>query len=302
MKARKTASERRASLEGLMFVSPFIIGTLWFFVFPVAFSLVISFGEYTIVKSGYRYEFLGWHHYLSAFLEDSRFNTIFRVVVADSLINTPLIVIFSLIIAILLNKKFKGRGLYRTFFFLPFLLGTGYVMQQLLGMDVGAQAMNMARGILLPESVQDFLGVTFTKAAVEFLNRITYVFWRSGVPIIIFLSGLLNINPSLYESAHVDGATEWEMLWKITLPMVSPITLLVIAYTVIDSFSDPNNPMVSYFFTTAFRNQKFSYSAAMSWIYFVFILLFLGVIFAAMRGFIHSELSEGRIKRRRRKV
>lgn len=122
------------------------------------------------------------------------------------------------------------------------------------------------------------------------------------MPIIIFLSGLLNINPSLYESAHVDGATEWEMLWKITLPMVSPITLLVIAYTVIDSFSDPNNPMVSYFFTTAFRNQKFSYSAAMSWIYFVFILLFLGVIFAAMRGFIHSELSEGRIKRRRRKV
>lgn len=298
MRHRKGADKRRAARDGLMFVSPLIIGTLCFFVFPIVFSLFISFGKYTIVKTGFEYEYMGFQNYLNAFVQDTAFTAIFKSVVNDSLINTPLIVIFSLIIAILLNKKFKGRGFYRTMFFLPFLLGTGYVMQQLLGMDVGKEAMNMARGILLPESIQEFLGIAMTKVAGEFLNRITYVFWRSGVPIILFLSGLLNINVSLYESAHVDGATEWEMLWKITLPMVSPITLLVVCYTVIDSFSDPNNAMVSYFFTTAFREQKFSYSAAMSWIYFLFIIIFIGIIFAAMKGFIYSEQAEHHKTRR----
>ncbi len=281
-----------------MFVSPFIAGTAAFFLYPIIFSLYISFGEYTIVKEGFEFEYIGITNYLSAFIEDTSFTLIFKSVVNDNLINTPLIIIFSLTIAILLNKKFKGRGVYRTFFFLPFLLGTGYVMQQLLGMEVGTQAMGMARGILLPDTVREFLGSALTRAAGEFLDRITYVFWRSGVQIIIFLSGLLNINSSLYESAHVDGATEWEMLWKITLPMVSPITLLVVIYTVIDSFSDPGNPMVSYFFTTAFREQRFSYSSAMSWIYFAFIIVFLGIIFAAIKGFIYSEQSEHHRKRR----
>ncbi len=298
MKHRRSTDKKRAAREGLMFVSPLIIGTLCFFLFPIAFSLYISFGNYTIIKGGYTFEYLGGINYLAAFIEDTSFTTIFKSIVNDSLINTPLIVIFSLIIAILLNKKFKGRGLYRTLFFLPFLLGTGYVMQQLLGMNVGQEAMNMARGILLPASIREFLGTALTRVAGEFLNRITYVFWRSGVPIILFLSGLLNINASLYESAHVDGATEWEMLWKITLPMVSPITLLVIIYTVIDSFSDPGNAMVSYFFNTAFREQKFSYSAAMSWIYFAFILVFVGILFGAMKGFIYSEQAEHRRKPR----
>lgn len=299
MKRIRSKSNKTTSLTGLMFVSPFIAGTVAFFLYPIIFSLYISFGDYTIVKDGSKFEFTGLTNYLSAFIEDTSFTFIFKSVVNDNFINTPLIVIFSLTIAILLNKKFKGRGVYRTFFFLPFLLGTGYVMQQLLGMEVGAQAMGMARGILLPESVREFLGITLTRAAGEFLNRITYVFWRSGVQIIIFLSGLLNINTSLYESAHVDGATEWEMLWKITLPMVSPIALLVVVYTVIDSFSDPSNPMVSYFFRVAFRDQEFSYSSAMSWIYFAFIIVFLGVIFVAIKGFIYSEQSEH--PRRRRK-
>lgn len=287
----------RHSLDGLMFVSPFIVGTMAFFLYPIIFSLYISFGEYTIIKDGAQFEFMGITNYLSAFIEDTSFTFIFKTVVSDNLINTPMVVIFSLVIAILLNKKFKGRGMYRTMFFLPFLLGTGYVMQQLLGMEVGTQAMGMARGILLPDTVSEFLGPALTRAAGEFLDRITYVFWRSGVQIIVFLSGLLNINPSLYESAYVDGATEWEMLWKITLPMISPITLLVVIYTVVDSFSDPSNPMVSYFFNKAFREQKFSYSSAMSWIYFLFILIFLAVIYAAIKGFIYSEQTEHRKKR-----
>ena len=297
MKAQTTQMQRRQAWEGFMFVSPFVVGTLAFFLYPVIFSLYISFGEYTIVKEASTFEFLGWANYVNAFIEDTAFTDIFKTVVTDSLINTPLIVVFSLIIAIFLNKDFPGRGFFRTVYFLPFLLGTGYVMSILLGMDVGEEAMNMARGILLPEGVREYLGATFTTLVETFLGRITYVFWRSGVPIILFLSGLQNISVSLYESARVDGATEWEMLWKITLPMVSPIMLLVIVYVVIDSFSDTGNAMVTYFFDQAFSKQDFSYSAAISWVYFAFILLFVGLIFAVMKGFIHSEQNEPRRKK-----
>ncbi len=272
-----------------MFITPLIIGTVVFFIFPLAFSIFISLGEFTLRQGGNQFEFLGFQNYIDAFLTDKDFTPTFLSVITDSVLNIPLIVVFSLIIAILLNKKFRGKGFFRTLFFLPFLLGTGYVMRQLLGMDVGQEAMNMARGIILPAEVQQYLGTFVSGLADGFLSRITMVFWKSGVPIILFLSGLQSINKSLYESASVDGATEWEMMWKITIPMISQVTLLVVVYTVIDSFSDPSNQMVDFFYNLAFREQEFSYSAALSWIYFIFILVLVGLIFLASRKLTYSE-------------
>lgn len=289
MKNKPMNLKRRNARDGLMFVSPFIIGTLVFFLYPLGFSIFISTGNYTIIKGGFEFEFLGFRQYIDAFVQDVNFTRVFSEVVVDSLINTPLVVVFSLIIAIMLNKNIRGRGLFRTIFFLPFLLGTGYVMRQLLGMDVTEGAMSVARSIILPPEVYEYISPSLLTLAEEFLNRITYVLWKCGVPIILFLSGLQSINKALYESAQVDGATEWEVLWKITIPMTTPIMLLVMVFTVIDSFNDPNNPMVDMFYNTAFLQQKFSQSAAMSWIYFLFILLFVGVIFVVMKRFIHTE-------------
>ena len=286
---RKNETHRRNTREAYMFITPLIIGTAVFFIFPLFFSIYISLGEFQLRQGGNQFEFLGFQNYLDAFLTDKDFTPTFLSVITDSLLNIPLIVVFSLIIAILLNKKFKGKGFFRTLFFLPFLLGTGYVMRQLLGMDVGQEAMNMARGIILPDEVQKYLGTFVSGLADGFLSRITMVFWKSGVPIILFLSGLQSINKSLYESASVDGATEWEMMWKITIPMISQMTLLVVVYTVIESFSDPSNKMVDFFYNLAFRQQEFSYSAALSWIYFIFILLLVGLIFLASRRLTYSE-------------
>ena len=268
MKKKPMNLQRRNAREGLMFVSPFIVGTLVFFLYPLCFSIFISTGEYAIVKGGFTFEFLGFRQYIDAFVQDVQFTQI---------------------IAIMLNKNIKGRGMFRTIYFLPFLLGTGYVMRQLLGMDVTEGAMSVARSIILPPEVQEYLSPSLLTLAEEFLNRITYVLWKCGVPIILFLSGLQSINKALYESAQVDGATEWEVLWKITIPMTTPIMLLVMVFTVIDSFNDPNNPMVDMFYNLAFLQTEYSQSAAMSWIYFAFILLFVGLIFVVMKRFIHSE-------------
>ncbi len=280
---------RRNRREGIMFVTPFILGTIVFFLYPLGFSIYISLGEYTITKGGFSFVPEGLKNYIDAFVQNMNFTTVFSKTVMDSLINTPLVVVFSLIIAIMLNKKIVCRGLFRTIFFLPFLLGTGYVMRQLLGMNVTEGAMSMARGIILPGWAWEHLPVSLLKLADGFLNRITYILWKSGVPIILFLSGLQSINKALYESAQVDGATEWEVLWKITIPMTTPIMLLVMVFSIIDSFNDPNNPMVDLFYNTAFLQQRYSQSAAMSWIYFLFILLFVGLIFLIMRRFIYSD-------------
>lgn len=277
------------NVYGYTFVLPYVIGLAAFFLFPLVFSLEISFGEYAIARGGYRITPVGFQNYVNAFIREITFTQVFSSTVGDALINTPLIVVFSLILAVMLNRIGRFKGMFRTVFFLPFLLGTGYVMRQLLGLDVGSQAMNMARGIILPYQVQRYIGGTATTLAMGFLDRITLLLWRSGVPVVLFLSGLQNIPLSLYEAAMVDGTTEWEKFWKITVPMISPVMLLVMVYTIIDSFCDPSNPMVDLFYQRAFVQLDYSMGAAMSWVYFLFILLFVMVIFLVMRRFIYSE-------------
>ena len=277
------------NVHGYIFVLPYVIGLAVFFLFPLFFSLQISFGEYAVARGGYRIVPVGFLNYINAFIKEVNFTQVFAQTVADTFTNTPLIVVFSLILAVMLNRKMMFKGLFRTIFFLPFLLGSGYVMRQLLGMDVSSQAMTMARSIILPPQVQWYIGSQATEIAMRFLDRITLLLWRSGVPIVLFLSGLQNIPISLYEAAMVDGTTEWEKFWKITVPMISPVMLLVMVYTVIDSFSDQSNPMVEMFYQRAFIRLDYSMSAAMSWVYFIFILLVVGLIFLVMRRFIYNE-------------
>lgn len=132
--------------------------------------------------------------------------------------------------------------------------------------------MRVARGILFPQDAVFYLGPRVFGIINGFLNRITIVLWRLGVQVLLYLSGLQGISPFLYESAKVDGATEWEMFWKITLPMMSPVILLNIVYTMIDSFVDINNPILAYFNEQAFEQLNFDYAAALTWIYAIFIL------------------------------
>lgn len=279
----------RENLSGYIFVAPYVIGLIVFFAFPLVFSLRISFGDYQLARGGYTITPTGLSNYYKVLFEEVDFTHAFVNAIVDTLIDTPLIVVFSLILSVMLNRRMPAKGLFRTIFFLPFLLGSGYVMKQLLGMNVNESAMSMARGIIFPIQVQEYIGPAATKVAMGFLSRITLILWRCGVPIVLFLSGLQSIPVSLYEAGMVDGATEWEKFWKITVPMISPVMLLVMVYTVIDSFTDASNPMVDMFYTRAFEKLEYSLSAAMSWMYFGFILLLVLLIFLVMRRFIYSE-------------
>lgn len=282
---RVLSMERKRSFIGVIFVSPFILGTLIFFAYPLIFSIFMSFCRFDSGASLSNLTFHGFNHYLHAFAIDVEFVPKFLEVLRNTMINSPLIVVFSLILAICLNKKFVGRSVFRTIMILPFLLGSGLIFRYLLYSGATEDALKLTRGIRMPSGFITYLGENISSIISLFLDHITLVFWKSGLQILLFLSGLQSVSPSLYESARCDSATEWEMLWYITIPMMSPIIVVNFMYTIIDSFTDSNNSMMRYFNLQAFGYIKFDYASAISWIYFSVVFLILGLAFLFMRRF-----------------
>lgn len=281
---KATSFEKRKNRAGYVFLSPWLFATVFLLIYPVVFSFLMSFGNIKSLTS-YNMTFAGFENYKEAFVVDDSFLPMLLSTISTMLIDTPMILIFSLITAVILNRSFKLRSFFRLVFFLPVLLGTGYIMSQLLGQNVQSGSMEIARGMLLPANVQQYLGSTLTRYITDFFNRITLIMWNSGVQIVLFLSGLQGISPSLYEASRIDGASEWEIFWKITLPMTTPILLLNAVYTVI-SFAFEDNDLLNYIVSQGFEKNKFEYSSAMSWIYFSVVLILLGVIFAVISPFI----------------
>ena len=275
---RGVSFQRRGVLTCLLFVSPWLVGAAVFFLYPLFYSLRLSFGVIENPATQ-KVVFAGFENFRVAFMEDARFFPMLLSIAKDTLINTPLIVVFALFIATLLSKDIRGKGLFRSVFFLPVILGTGFVMQQLLGVQMNADAVEVARGILLPEKVVRFLNPGVTQVILEFLSRVTLVLWKSGVQIIIFLAGLQAIPRSYYEAARVDAATEWECFWFISLPMMAPTLLLGAVYTIVAGFLDTSNEMLGYIHELGFQWSQFEYASAVSWLYFLFVILVLAALF-----------------------
>lgn len=282
----KLSFRNRKKLTGLYFVGPWAIAASFFLVYPLLFTIILSFSKLQNADFS-TMSLAGFDNYKEAFLSDVEFLPAFYEVLTDTLINTPMIVIFSLLIAIILNRQLPGKGFFRSIFFLPVLLGGGIVFEQIICQNVDGQSMELATSVLLPEKLQSYLGPEITGYINAFFSRITLVLWKSGVQIVIALSGLQSISPSLYEAARVDGATEWEMFWKITIVMMSPIILLNAVYTIIISLTEDNS-VVSYIIKQSFDASpvKFEFSAAMGCIYFLFALLMVLLLFLVFRPFI----------------
>ena len=282
---KRISITRKNKLAGAAFISPWIIGLLIFFVFPFVNTIRLSFSDVVSIK-GFQMHWVGLKYYERLFVSDINFLPKFSAVFADALIDLPMIIVFSLIIAVMVSKKIVGRSFFRGVFFLPVLLGSGEIMRQLLGVGMttganGAAVEAMSRGVMVTDVLIEYLGDTASTWVQAFLDRITTVLWASGVQIILFISGLCGISPSLYEAAKVEGATEWESFWKITVPMIAPILQLNIIYTLIDSFVYRDNELVTYILNTS-KDLEYSYSATMSWVYFITVFFVVAVVFFAI--------------------
>lgn len=277
--------KRKESLNGYLFLLPWIIGTALLFIYPIFYSLRLSFSQF-INYTGNQVEWIGLKHYIDALTGDAQYLDLYLLNIKNMLMTVPFVNVFSLIIAVMLNRKFKGRALFRAIFFLPVILGSGFAMSQLMNQSVNQEAMEMAKQVLIPREVAIYIGAEATNAISTFLDLVSTILWKSGVPIVIYLAALQGVPSSLYEAARVDAAGEWESFWLITLPMITPQILLNLVYTVIDSFNDSQNRLLTYINDTGFDDIfKFEYASAMAWLFFLWIIVLVAVIFLVMRPF-----------------
>jgi ABC-type sugar transport system permease subunit len=295
---RVMSYQRRKSLYGYGFIGLWLVGTVLFFLIPLGKSLWYSFCDVSVDPGALHTQFRGMKNYFSVIGEDPYYTEYLGDVLLETLWKTPLILIFSLFIAVVLNQKFKGRTLARAVFFLPVIIATGPVFRIISGdMDstgnTGAEQFSTMFSTDLVGELMQFLGIygisdsmsTFISAVAD---NIFGIVWNSGIQIILFLAALQNIPSSAREAAQMEGATAWEYFWKITFPYVSPFILANLIFTVIDSFTNPMNSVMNRI--SAMRSQfDFGEASAMAWIYFAVVIAAIGVVTAVMNRFIYYE-------------
>ena len=288
MNGIKLTLSRKRSLLGLAFIAPWIIGFSFFFLTPLLQSLQFSFSKLTIEPGGYALEPVGWSNFVNALTVDATFNRVLTESVTQMLLNVPMILFFSLFSATLLNQKFRGRIAARAIFFLPVILASNAIaaaeasgLINLIGdasvvneMGQSTSQYNVRSMVLILS--QAGIPIIVSNYIVDVILHIYQIITSSGVQILIFLAALQSVPGAMYEVAKMEGATSYEMFWKITFPLVSPLILTNVIYTIIDSFS--GSAVTEMIFTTAFTTQNFGLSAAMSWTYTVIVSLILVVI------------------------
>jgi len=304
LKRKKFLSlSNKRSLYGYIFVLPFILGFLFLTISPLMLYVIIGFNKVMAGVSGISLVFVGWQNYIDVLFEEPDFfqNVIYSI--GDLMITGISIIIFSFFIAVVLNRKFYGRGIVRALFFLPVLIASGAgALNQQDALSISAMAAITDINATLGEGgnvrtlsalLINMLGFSFGEGFINIIQRVIDQFYMivmmSGVQILIFLAGLQGVSVSLYEAANIDGATEWEKFWKITLPLVSPLILVNSVYTVVDYMGGSSNRVMIQLYQYSIEGIKYGLSSAMGTIYFLIVYIILGLIFLVMSKFVTYE-------------
>ena len=278
--------QKRKAISGYLFISPFIFGFLVFMLKPLLQSLWMSFCNVELGAANFNPIFAGIVNYTYAFTVDPEYNRLLVEEIARMMVYSLAIIVFSFFVALILNQKFKGRALVRAIFFLPVILSSGVI----LGLETDNQLMaaleqtieQTTSNISITATLEDILrtagvGVRAFEKVFAIIDNIYDVAIASGIQIIIFLSGLQTISSSMYEAAEIEGCTKWESLWKITFPMISSLFLVNWIYTVIDFCMRSDNEVIEKIQDVMISQMKYGLASAMSWVYFVLILAFIGI-------------------------
>ncbi len=278
--------QKRKAKAGYMFIMPFIIGFLVFMVKPFFQSLYMSFCNVELGAGTFRQTFNGITNYRFAFMVDPEYNRLVVEEISRMMVYSLAIIVFSFFVSLILNQTFHGRAFVRAVFFLPVILSSGVI----LGLEENNQLMaslaqtieNTTQGVSITAALENILrtagvGVRAYETLFEVIDNIYDVAIASGIQIIIFLSGLQNISSNMYEAADIEGCTKWESLWKITFPMISSLFLVNWIYTVVDFCMRSDNGVIKKIQTVMIDQQQYGNASAMSWIYFVIVLAFVGL-------------------------
>ncbi|TYB89636.1 MAG: sugar ABC transporter permease [Kosmotoga sp.] len=277
----KLSKKTRKAFVGYLYIMPWIMGFIIFTAYPFFYSLYLSFFNLDFTVFGINTTFVGLKHYIYAFRVDANFPIQFWDTILSIALSTPLIVVFSLIAALLLNNKLKARSFFRLLYFLPVVIISGPVISELV-INNAAQIVDPRKYFIY--SFFSALPNTISYPFIYMFNNLVLILWFSGVQIILLLAGLQKINVGIYEAAKIDGANNWVIFWKMTLPLIKPFLLVTAIYTIVDLASFANNPVNTSITQRMFDVDKpYSYSAALSWIYFVSVMILIGIAFLLLK-------------------
>ena len=305
-KKRGASLDVKKARAGWLFVLPFIIGFVLLYLPVIYDSIKYSFHDIRMLTGGgFKLRWVGFENYSNALFVDPNFVQKLGEGITQLILDIPAIVIFSLFVAILLNGKIAGRAAFRAIFFIPVLLTTGLIaeidasntlanyMGDAEGIDTGSGESQVAEIVSVMDVEALFsnmmIGTELVQYVVNLVNNIFNIINRSGVQMLIFLSGLQSISPAIYESCSIDGASGWETFWKITLPMVSPMILVNAVYTVIDSFTSSSNVVMQYIESQSPTSSGDPLTSAMSWMYFLIVILMIALVAGLVGAFVFYQ-------------
>lgn len=288
----------RKRWEGYLYVAPWLFGFTVLTLIPFICLIYFSFTEYNMLSMP---EWIGIKNYIEIFTKDKKFIDSLKVTFTYVLVSVPLKLLVALLVAMLLNQKRKGIGVYRTLFYIPSIIGGSVavaVMWRNLFSRTGAfnALIEMITGINV-----DISWVADPKTALGSL--ILMAIWQFGSPMLIFLAGLKNISSSYYEAATVDGANKMQCFISITLPMLSPIIFFNLVMQMINGFMTFTQGLVVtnggpmnrtlfyqlYVYQKGFKDFNMGYAAALSCILLVIVLFFTILVFRSSDAWVYYE-------------
>lgn len=277
----KNTKRGRNMFYGFLFVSPWIIGFLIFTLYPLFHSLYLSFTVTYFHTAQWQTTFTGFNNYINI-LRDQTLPLLFLSYFGKMILAVPLVIVFSMMIAMLINQPIKGKGIWRTIFFLPVIIATGPVINDLTAQ--GAISLPSLEENTVILYVAQNLGSWIADPLMIVLEQLLLILWYAGIPTLIFLASLQKIDKSIYEASSIDGASPWDNFWKITLPSIKPFITVNVIYVVVSMSSlvepggilDTAKRHMSGGTTDAFWHG-YGYASAIAWIYFFLMVVIMGI-------------------------
>ena len=284
-KTRRKSFQRRQDKYGYIFMAPWIIGFIVFTFIPFIMTAYLSFTDVKQDIRGFNISFVGIKNYREAFLVNTEFTPALVAFLGMIIPYTVVIVIMAFILAMMLNSIVKGKSLFRTIYFLPVVVLSGPVMYQLMNLETEIEGqINPLYYTFVIRMIYSYSEV-LADAMVSLFDNLSIILWFTGIPIVLFINGLQKINPSLYEAARIDSATSWQILWKITMPIIRPTALIVSIFTIVQlgAMDNINPGLTQIKETTANTSGGFGYAATLSWVYSLIVLIIIGLTFLLFR-------------------
>ena len=281
-KKRASYQRRRHTVLGYAFMAPWIIGFIGLTAWPFIYTFYLSFFSVEHTVLGWSTSFVGITNYDIALLRNPYFVPNLIAFAIMQVTYAPTITVIAFILALLLNRGIRARGWFRALFFLPVIVMSGPVMHQLMDSG-GLSSVGIDDMVLLNMVAQ--VSTPIAQVLIVLFENYSMVLWFTGIPIVLFISALQKIDNGILEAARIDSATGWQILWKITLPILKPIVLVSFILTVVQLASFTLNPVLP-MITEAIHatTSGLGLASAYAWIYSIVVLGLIGIVYWLLKS------------------